>query len=55
MTEPLDEGPFFHSDIVECDPSTVHVGMTVEVVYDRIDDDTVIPRFRPATTDQAAS
>jgi uncharacterized protein len=44
----LDEGPFFHTDIVGCDPESVHVGMRVEVVYDHVDDDTVIPRFTPA-------
>jgi uncharacterized OB-fold protein len=43
----LDEGPFFHSDIVGCDPADVHVGVRVEVVFDRVDDDTVIPRFTP--------
>jgi uncharacterized OB-fold protein len=43
----LDEGPFFHSDIVGCDPSAVHVGMRVEVVYDRLDESNVIPRFAP--------
>jgi hypothetical protein len=43
----LDEGPFFHSDIVGCDPAAVHVGMRVEVVYDHVDDVTVIPRFAP--------
>jgi uncharacterized OB-fold protein len=44
----LDEGPFFHSDIVGCEPAEVHVGQRVEVVYDWVDDETVIPRFRPA-------
>jgi uncharacterized OB-fold protein len=43
----LDEGPFFHSDIVGCEPDEVHVGMRVGVVYDRVDADTVIPRFAP--------
>jgi uncharacterized OB-fold protein len=56
----LDEGPFFHSDLVGCDPADVHVGMRVEVGFERLDDDTadtgdtgetddtVIPRFHPA-------
>jgi uncharacterized OB-fold protein len=43
----LDEGPFFHTDIVGCEPSEVHVGMRVEVVWDRLGDDVVIPRFAP--------
>jgi uncharacterized OB-fold protein len=43
----LDEGPFFHSDIVRCDPNEVHVGMRVEVVWDALDAEDVIPRFAP--------
>jgi uncharacterized OB-fold protein len=41
----LDEGPFFHTDIVECRPADVHIGMRVEVTFDDVDTDTVIPRF----------
>jgi uncharacterized OB-fold protein len=43
----LDEGPFFHTDIVECDPDDVEVGMPVEVVYERVDEMWTIPHFRP--------
>lgn len=43
----LDEGPFFHSDIVGCGPEAVRIGMRVQVVYDRVDAETVIPRFAP--------
>ena len=43
----LDEGPFFHTDIVECDPAAVVVGMPVEVVYERVDDEWTIPHFKP--------
>jgi hypothetical protein len=45
----LDEGPFFHSDLVDCDLDDVHVGMRVRVTFDAIDDETVIPRFVPDT------
>jgi uncharacterized OB-fold protein len=52
----LDEGPFFHSDIVGCDPSHVHVGMRVRVTYENIDDETTLPHFAPsADTDAAPS
>ncbi|NUU25826.1 MAG: hypothetical protein HOV68_30615 [Streptomycetaceae bacterium] len=44
----LDEGPFFHTDLVDCAPDAIHVGMPVETVFTPLDDDTVIPRFRPA-------
>jgi uncharacterized OB-fold protein len=54
----LDEGPFFHTDIVGCAPSDVHIGMRVHVVFDAIDGaideaidgaETVIPHFAPDT------
>jgi uncharacterized OB-fold protein len=43
----LDEGPFFHSDILECAIDNVAVGMRVEVVYEDADDGWVLPHFRP--------
>jgi len=49
----LDEGPFFHTDILGCPASDVHVGMRVRVVFDTIDPaagdaaGTVIPHFTP--------
>jgi uncharacterized protein len=46
----LDEGPFFHTDVVGCAPSDVHVGMRVRVVFDAVDDETTIPRFAPDPT-----
>lgn len=47
----LDEGPFFHTDIVDCDPSDVHIGMRVHVVFESLDDETVIPHFTPDAGD----
>lgn len=44
----LDEGPFFHTDILECAADDVHVGMRVEVLYEDVADDLAIPHFRPA-------
>jgi len=49
----LDEGPFFHTDIVGCAPDDVVVGMRVEAVFDAIDGETVIPRFTPAAPKEA--
>ncbi len=43
----LDEGPFFHTDIIGCPASDVHVGMRVHVVFDDIDAATTIPHFTP--------
>ena len=39
----LDEGPFFHTNIVGCPPDAVHVGMRVRAVFD----DSGLPRFAP--------
>ncbi len=43
----LDEGPFFHTDIVGCPAADVHVGMRVHVTFEVIDDHAVIPHFAP--------
>lgn len=45
----LDEGPFFHTNIVGCDPADVTVDMRVEVVFERRDDGVVLPMFSPTT------
>lgn len=47
----LDEGPFFHTDLVDCPPEQVRVGLPVEVVFTSLDPATVIPRFRPRPTE----
>jgi uncharacterized OB-fold protein len=49
----LDEGPFFHTDIVGCAPSEVHVGMRVHVVFESLDEQTVIPHFTPTPPSDA--
>jgi len=36
------------SNVVDCPPDEVHVGMPVEVVFDRVTDEIAIPRFRRA-------
>jgi len=43
----LDEGPRLHSNIVDCPNDEIHIGMPVEVVFDKVSDDTTLPRFRP--------
>lgn len=44
----LEEGPFFHTNIIGCQPSDIYVGMPVEVAFEHIDADTTLPTFRPA-------
>jgi hypothetical protein len=47
----LDEGPFFHSDIVGCAPSVVAIGLRVEVVFEEAGEGWVLPHFRPTPAD----
>ena len=46
----LDEGPTMMSNVVECDPDSVAVGMPVGVVFEQWTDEITIPKFRPANT-----
>jgi hypothetical protein len=43
----LEEGPRLHSNIVGCANEDIHIGMPVEVVFERVSDDTAMPKFRP--------
>jgi len=43
----LDEGPFFHTDIVGCAPSEVAIGLPVEVMFEEAAEGWVLPHFRP--------
>ena len=36
------------SNIVDCDPEDIHVGMAVEVVFRDVTDEVTLPAFRPA-------
>jgi uncharacterized OB-fold protein len=46
----LEEGPRFPTNLVEvhADPSTIKIGMPVEVVFDNVTDAITLPKFRPA-------
>jgi uncharacterized protein len=41
----LDEGPFFHTDIVGCEAADVRIGMRVKVTFEDVDAETTIPHF----------
>jgi uncharacterized OB-fold protein len=43
----LDEGIRTHTNIVECANEDLHVGMPVEVVFEKINDNVTLPKFRP--------
>jgi uncharacterized OB-fold protein len=44
----LEEGPYFHSTVVECDLEALEVGMAVEVTFDEIAPGVRLPVFVPA-------
>lgn len=43
----LDEGVRVTSNVVDCDPDTVHVGQRVRVCFEDVDDDHTVPLFTP--------
>jgi uncharacterized OB-fold protein len=45
----LAEGPRLFSNVVDADNDEIRVGDPVQVVFDRIDADLTVPRFRPVT------
>ena len=44
----LDEGVAMMTNIVDCDPSAVAIGMKVKAVYRPTGDGTLVPMFAPA-------
>jgi len=43
----LEEGPTMMSNVVQCDPLDVKVGMPVEVMFEDWSDEIAIPKFYP--------
>ena len=43
----LEEGLRTHASIVDCTNEELRVGMPLEVVFDRVNDEVTLPRFRP--------
>jgi hypothetical protein len=48
----LDEGVRMLGELVDVDPSTVRIGMPVEVALTRIDDELTLPFWRPVSRDE---
>ena len=44
----LEEGPFFHTNILDCPHDEVRVGMPVQVMIEPTDEGLTLPMFRPA-------
>ena len=43
----LDEGTRLISDLVGVDPEKVEIGMRVKVEFNAVDEDLILPQFRP--------
>jgi uncharacterized OB-fold protein len=43
----LDEGPFFHTNVIEIAPEALWVGMPVEVSFEELAPGSLLPQFRP--------
>src|SRR5262245_42394497 len=43
----LEEGPMLITNIVDAEPETLTVGRAVSVLFERLDDEVTLPKFRP--------
>ncbi len=43
----LEEGPRMMTNIVDCPPATVCIGMSVAITFQTVEDGFVLPQFRP--------
>jgi uncharacterized OB-fold protein len=43
----LDEGPTMMSNVIDCDPERVRIGMPVEVIFEDWTEEITMPKFRP--------
>ena len=46
----LDEGPRVTTNLVDCDPDTVRIGLPVELTFEAPVDGIALPLFRPRST-----
>ena len=43
----LEEGPRLHANVVECANEDLRVGLPVEVVFEKVNDEVTLPKYRP--------
>jgi hypothetical protein len=46
----LEEGPMFGTNVIDCAPEEVRIGMPVEIAFTDFEDALILPQFRPAGT-----
>ena len=47
----LDEGPLLMSNILGCRNEDIYIEMPVEVVFDDVNEEVTLPKFKPAVAD----
>ena len=45
----LEEGLKMHTNIIDCSDEDLRIGMPVEAVFEKINDDVTLPKFRPTS------
>jgi uncharacterized OB-fold protein len=43
----MEEGPLFSSNIIDCSPSEIKVDLPVEVIFEDVDGEFTLPKFKP--------
>ena len=43
----MEEGPLFPSNVIDCDPSEIKVGLPVEIIFEDVDGEFTLPKFKP--------
>ncbi len=43
----LEEGPRLHTNLVQCRNEEIYIGMPVEVVFEAVNAEVTLPKFRP--------
>lgn len=43
----LEEGPRLHTTLIDCTNDQIRIGLPVEVVFDKVNDEVTLPKFRP--------
>jgi uncharacterized OB-fold protein len=53
----FDEAPhlYFTSNLVDCPPEDVHIGMPLEAVFQKVDDKITMPLFKPMKTKETTT
>ncbi len=51
----LEEGTRLVTDLVGIEPEDVEIGLPVEVEFNRVDDELILPQFRPSRSPEPAS